>query len=71
MGSHRKKNGKSDFSLSSTTLNLGRSAVKIPQTMAGVQVAPELGVVWDTPNKVNVGVNLLHEYGSPNVIDRL
>jgi len=48
----------------------GRSAVKIPQTMAGVQVAPELGVVWDTLNKVNVGVNLLHEYGSPNVIDK-
>jgi len=49
----------------------GRSAVKIPQTMAGVQVAPELGVVWDTLNKVNVGVNLLHEYGSPDVIDKL
>jgi hypothetical protein len=49
----------------------GRSAVKIPQTMAGVQVAPEFGVVWDTLNKVNAGVNLLHEYGSPNVIDKL
>jgi hypothetical protein len=49
----------------------GRSAVKIPQTMAGVQVAPEFGVVWDTINKVNVGVNLLHEFGSPNAIDKL
>jgi hypothetical protein len=38
----------------------GRSAVKIPQTMAGVQAAPEFGVVWDTLNKVNAGVNLLH-----------
>jgi hypothetical protein len=49
----------------------GRSAVKIPQTMAGVIVAPEAGIVWDTVNKVNVGVNLLHEFGSPNVIDKL
>jgi hypothetical protein len=48
----------------------GHSAVKIPQTMAGVIVAPEAGVVWDTLNKVNVGVNLLHEFGSPNAIDR-
>jgi hypothetical protein len=49
----------------------GRSAVKIPQTMAGVHIAPEMGVVWDTLNKVNIGVNLLHEYGSPAVIDKL
>lgn len=49
----------------------GRSAVKIPQTMAGVHVAPEVGVVWDTLNKVNIGVNLLHEYGSPEAIDKL
>jgi hypothetical protein len=48
----------------------GRSAVKIPQTMAGVQVAPEFGVIWDSVNKVNVGVNLLHEFGSPKAIDR-
>jgi hypothetical protein len=48
----------------------GRSAVKIPQTMAGVIVAPEAGVVWDTLNKVNIGVNLLHEFGSPKAIDR-
>jgi hypothetical protein len=46
------------------------SAVKIPQTMAGVIVAPEAGVVWDTVNKVNIGVNLLHEFGSPNAIDK-
>jgi hypothetical protein len=38
--------------------------------MAGVQVAPEFGVVWDTINKVNVGVNLLHEFGSSNAIDK-
>jgi len=48
----------------------GQSAFKIPQTMAGVIIAPEAGVVWDTLNKVNVGVNLLHEYGSPDAIDK-
>src|SRR5450631_1622442 len=48
----------------------GRSAVKIPQTMAGAMIAPEVGVVWDTLNKVNVGVNLLHEYGSTSFIDK-
>jgi len=48
----------------------GRSAVTIPQTMAGVMVAPEAGLVWDSIHKVNVGVNLMHEYGSPNPIDK-
>jgi hypothetical protein len=48
----------------------GNSAVKIPQTMAGIIVAPEAGVAWDTVNKVNIGVNLLHEFGSPNAIDK-
>jgi len=49
----------------------GHSAVKIPQTMAGVQVAPEVGIAWDTLNKANIGVNLLHEFGSPQTIDKL
>lgn len=48
----------------------GRSAVKIPQTMAGVMVAPEAGLVWDTVNKINLGVNLMHEFGSPKAIDK-
>lgn len=46
----------------------GRSVFKIPQTMAGVVVSPEGGVVWDSVNKVNIGVSLLHEYGSPKAI---
>ena len=48
----------------------GRSAVKIPQTMAGVIVAPEFGFVWDSVHKVNIGMNLLHEFGSPKAIDK-
>jgi hypothetical protein len=46
----------------------GRSVFKAPQTMAGVVVSPEGGFVWDTVNKVNIGVSLLHEYGSPEAI---
>jgi len=49
----------------------GNSKVTIPQTMAGVMVAPEGGLVWDSIHKVNVGANLMHEYGSPNVVDRI
>ena len=48
----------------------GNSKVTIPQTMAGVMVAPEAGLLWDSIHKVNVGVNLMHEYGSPNAIDK-
>jgi hypothetical protein len=49
-------------------VEFGRSAYKIPQTMAGIAVSPEAGVVWDTVNKVNIGVSLIHEYGSPEAI---
>lgn len=48
----------------------GRSTVKIPQTMAGVIVAPEFGFIWDSVHKVNIGVNLLHEFGSTKAIDK-
>jgi hypothetical protein len=36
--------------------------------MAGLMVAPEVGLGWDTIHKFNIGVNLIHEYGSPNAI---
>jgi hypothetical protein len=48
----------------------GRSSVKIPQTMAGVMISPEAGFVWDSVHKVCGGVNLMHEFGSTEVIDR-
>jgi hypothetical protein len=67
----QEKNWRLDLFSFFDNTEFGRSAVKIPQTMAGVQLAPEAGIVWDTVNKVNIGVNLLHEFGSPDVIDRL
>jgi hypothetical protein len=48
----------------------GKSAFTIPQTMAGIIFAPEIGLRWDSIHNFNVGVNLLHEFGSPNAIDR-
>lgn len=48
----------------------GRSKVTIPQTMAGVDLAPEIGLTWDTIHGINAGINLLHEFGSPVAIDK-
>ena len=42
----------------------GHSAVQIPQTMAGVRFAPELGLKWDSVNSITLGGNMLHEFGS-------
>lgn len=49
----------------------GNSLVQIPQTMAGVRFSPEFSVGFDSANKVIVGINMLHEYGSNKVIDNL
>jgi hypothetical protein len=48
----------------------GQSSFTIPQTMAGIMIAPEVGLTWDSVHKVNLGVNLMHEYGSPSAIDK-
>lgn len=48
----------------------GKSAVKIPQTMAGVMVIPEAGLTWDTIHRIAIGVNLMHEFGSSKAIDK-
>lgn len=47
----------------------GHSQLQIPQTMAGVHFAPEIGLSWDTIHRVFVGVDVLHEYGSNKTID--
>lgn len=45
------------------------SKVQIPQTMAGVHLAPEIGLSWDTIHRIFVGVDAMHEYGSNKTID--
>jgi hypothetical protein len=46
------------------------SAFTIPQTMAGVMLAPDIGLRWDSVHSINVGVNLMHEFGSSLTIDK-
>jgi hypothetical protein len=47
----------------------GRSKVQIPQSMSGVLFLPEVGLRWDSVHSLNVGVDLLHEFGSSRQID--
>lgn len=41
----------------------------MPQTMAGVRFAPEIGLAWDSIHRIHVGINALHEFGSNMGID--
>jgi hypothetical protein len=52
-------------------LEFANSRVKIPQTMAGIMIAPEVGFKWDSIHRIVGGVNLMHEFGSTAVIDKL
>ena len=47
-----------------------RSAVQSPQTMAGVHLAPQVGVSWQGRHRVFAGVDALKEFGTDRVIDR-
>ena len=41
-----------------------KSSIGDSQTMAGVHIAPQIGVAWNTKNRIFVGVDAMHEYGS-------
>ncbi|NDV47937.1 hypothetical protein D0T49_12875 [Paludibacter sp. 221] len=45
------------------------SEVQMPQTMAGVHIAPELGVSWRKQHRILVGLDAMHEFGSNKAID--
>jgi hypothetical protein len=45
------------------------STVQNPQTMAGVHLAPEIGLSWGNSHRIFAGVDVLHEFGSDNKID--
>lgn len=49
----------------------GQSGVKIPQTMAGVMITPEIGLKWDSGHIISTGVSVMHEFGSPKAIDKI
>jgi hypothetical protein len=46
----------------------GHSAVQIPQTMAGVRFSPGIGLKLDSVHSLNIGVSMLHEFGSDKAI---
>jgi hypothetical protein len=45
------------------------SSFKVPQTMSGVALSPEVGLRWDSAYWVGAGVSLVHEFGSVKAID--
>ena len=46
----------------------GKSTVTDDQTMAGIRLAPAVGLAWNK-HRLMAGVDVLHEYGSNNCID--
>jgi hypothetical protein len=46
-----------------------QSSVQNPQTMAGVHLAPEIGLSWKDNHRIFAGVDALHELGSNKTID--
>jgi hypothetical protein len=47
----------------------GGSRVQMPQTMAGVHLAPEAGLSLGGRHRMFAGIDLLHEYGSNQAVD--
>ena len=47
------------------------SIVRIPQTMAGLHLSPELVLGYDTVHSIHVGADMLHEFGSDGFVDKL
>jgi len=45
------------------------SQFNIPQTMAGVHLAPEIGMLWDDNHRIFAGFDAMHEYGSDKAVD--
>jgi hypothetical protein len=49
----------------------GQSKYKIPQTMSGIQAAPEIGIRFDSVHTISGGVNILNEFGSKKGVDKI
>jgi hypothetical protein len=65
------KNWKVALSTFFDNSEFGRSSLKVPQTITGVNLSSELGLYWDSVHMINAGVNLLHEFGSVKAIDKI
>lgn len=47
------------------------STVQIPQTIYGIQFAPELYLTFDSVHSLNIGMNALKEFGSLPQVDKM
>ncbi|MDR2498214.1 MAG: hypothetical protein LBD28_02105 [Tannerellaceae bacterium] len=45
------------------------SKIQLSQTMAGVRLAPVIGLEWDGKHRIFAGADALHEWGSSKAID--
>jgi len=52
-------------------VEFGGSSVKIPQTMSGIMLTPNVGLKWDSVHTIIAGASLVHEFGSSEAIDYL
>lgn len=44
---------------------------RYPQTIFGIRLSPELGLLLDSTHRIRVGFNALHEFGSSKFTDRI
>ena len=65
---------KIDWSVSASSFfdnaEFGHSKFQIPQTMAGIHIAPRLAFSQNRVHSVNVGVDMLHEFGSVEFVNK-
>jgi hypothetical protein len=45
------------------------SSVQNSQTMAGVHLAPEMGMSWEKRHRIFAGADVMHEFGGSKIID--
>ena len=60
---------KADVNSFFDNMEFSKSNVQNSQTMAGVHVSPEVGVSWKKDHRLLVGVDVMHEFGSKDIID--
>jgi hypothetical protein len=62
---------KANFNSFFDNTEFSQSKYKIPQTLTGLQIAPEAGLKWDSSHIIAAGANLVHNFGSKEQADFL
>lgn len=52
-------------------IEFGGSEYKIPQTLTGVRFSPEAGLRWDSIHSIGLGISLVHEFGTRDVVQNV